>query len=85
MFAVVAQWVAPGLRCTLSGAWNLVQLAGSGGASTVDDQFEVQLEDDDLLSEVELTTNLSIAATASAGRLAQAEIDRILGVRPATR
>jgi hypothetical protein len=49
----------------------------------VEDQFEVRLDDDDLLSEVELTTNLIIAATASDRRLEQAEIDRILGVHPA--
>jgi hypothetical protein len=48
----------------------------------VDDQFEVELDDDDLLSEVELTTNLIIAATASDSRLSQDEIDRILGVVP---
>ncbi|MCL2542156.1 MAG: hypothetical protein FWE71_06800 [Nocardioidaceae bacterium] len=44
------------------------------------DQFEVELDDDDLLSEVELTTNLIIAATAADDRLPQEEIDRILGV-----
>ena len=49
----------------------------------MEDQFEVRLDDDDLLSEVELTTNLIIAATASDHRLDQAEIDRILGVDPA--
>ena len=48
----------------------------------MDDQFEVRLDDEDLLSEVELTTNLIIAATASDHRLPQAEIDRILGVAP---
>lgn len=48
----------------------------------MDDQYEVRLDDDDLLSEVELTTNLIIAATASDERLSQAEIDRILGVAP---
>ncbi|WP_460851318.1 hypothetical protein [Nocardioides montaniterrae] len=50
----------------------------------MEDQFEVQLDDDDLLSEVELTTNLIIAATASERRLPQVEIDRILGIRPAS-
>ncbi|GAB3855423.1 hypothetical protein GCM10028801_11030 [Nocardioides maradonensis] len=48
----------------------------------MDDQFEVELDDDDLLSEVELTTNLIIAATASDSRLSWDEIDRILGVVP---
>lgn len=44
------------------------------------DQFDVTLEDSDLLVEVELTTNLIVAATASEGPLPIDEIDRILGV-----
>ncbi|GAA4820177.1 hypothetical protein GCM10025786_29600 [Nocardioides caeni] len=44
------------------------------------DQFDVTLEDGDLLVEVELTTNLIIAASASDERLSAEEIDRILGV-----
>ena len=46
------------------------------------DPFDVALEDSDLLSEVELTTNLIIAATASEGPMSVAEIDRILGIEP---
>ncbi len=46
------------------------------------DQFDVTLEDRDLLVEVELTTNLIIAATACDDRLPLDEIDRILGVTP---
>ena len=46
----------------------------------MDDQFDVTLEDGDLLYEVELTTNLIIAASTCDDRLAQSEIDRILGV-----
>ncbi|HEY9564826.1 MAG TPA: hypothetical protein VIR30_13760 [Nocardioides sp.] len=46
------------------------------------DQFDVSLEDADLLDEVELTTSLIIAASESDGDLSQAEIDRILGVTP---
>ena len=49
----------------------------------MDDQFDVTLEDGDLLSEVELTTNLIIAASASDDRLSLDEIDRILGVNQA--
>jgi hypothetical protein len=45
------------------------------------DQFDVSLEDGDLLSEVELTTNLIIAASSPDERLSIEEIDRILGVR----
>lgn len=44
------------------------------------DQFDVTLEDGDLLVEVEMTTNLIIAASASDERLTLEEIDRILGV-----
>jgi hypothetical protein len=46
------------------------------------DQFDVTLEDADLLGEVELTTNLIIAASESDEHLTQEEIDRILGVVP---
>jgi hypothetical protein len=46
------------------------------------DQFDVTLEDADLLGEVELTTNLIIAASEADEHLSAAEIDHILGVRP---
>jgi hypothetical protein len=46
------------------------------------DQFDVTLEDVDLLGEVELTTNLIIAASESEDHLSEEEIDRILGVIP---
>ncbi len=46
------------------------------------DQFDVTLEDGDLLGEVELTTTLIIAASESEDHLSQDEIDRILGVTP---
>jgi hypothetical protein len=46
------------------------------------DQFDVTLEDSDLLGEVELTTNLIIAASESDEPLSLDEIDRILGVVP---
>lgn len=44
------------------------------------DQLDVSLEDIDLLAEVELTTNLMIAASQSSGRVPPAEVDRLLGV-----
>ena len=47
------------------------------------DQFDVTLEDADLLGEVELTTNLIIAASETDDHLTTAEIDAILGVVPA--
>lgn len=46
------------------------------------DQFDVTLEDADLLGEVELTTNLIIAASESDEHLSPDEIDKILGVLP---
>ena len=48
----------------------------------VPDQFDVSLEDSDLLVEVELTTNLIIAASETDDHLSDAEIDEILGVAP---
>lgn len=44
------------------------------------DQLDVTLEDSELLHEVELTTNLIVAATESEDRLTPSEIDQILGV-----
>lgn len=44
------------------------------------DQFDVSLEDDDLLREVELTTNLIVAASETEEHLTTEQIDRILGV-----
>ena len=46
----------------------------------MDDQLNVPLEDAELLAEVELTTNLIIAATESEALLSEAEVDQILGV-----
>ncbi len=50
------------------------------GGLGMHDQFDVTLEDADLLSEVELTTNLIIAASEADEHMTTAEIDRILGV-----
>ena len=46
----------------------------------MDDQLNVPLEDSELLAEVELTTNLIIAASEADAALPQAEVDRLLGV-----
>lgn len=51
----------------------------------VHDQFDVTLEDSDLLGEVELTTNLIIAASESDDHLSETQIDQILGVVPEPR
>lgn len=44
------------------------------------DQLDVSLEDVDLLDEVELTTNLIIAASESPGPIPASEVDHLLGV-----
>lgn len=46
------------------------------------DQFDVSLEDADLLGEVELTTNLIIAASEVDDHLTQEQIDQLLGLLP---
>jgi hypothetical protein len=56
----------------------------NGGSGVVDDQLNVPLEDAELLAEVELTTNLIIAASESESPLTQDEVDRLLGVEPPT-
>ncbi|HEY1134119.1 MAG TPA: hypothetical protein VGE77_06045 [Nocardioides sp.] len=48
----------------------------------MNDQFDVTLEDSVLLGEVELTTNLMVAASNSERHLTTEEIDRILGIVP---
>jgi hypothetical protein len=53
-----------------------------GGNGVVDDQLDVPLEDAELLAEVELTTNLIIAASESEEPLPQEQVDRLLGVDP---
>jgi hypothetical protein len=68
--------VLPGSLCYPGG------LAYEKGGPGVHDQFDVTLEDADLLGEVELTTNLIIAASEADEHMTTAEIDRILGVRP---
>ena len=49
----------------------------------VDDQLNVPLEDAELLAEVELTTNLIIAASESDSSLPREQVDRLLGLDPA--
>jgi hypothetical protein len=51
-----------------------------GGSAVTDDQLNVPLEDAELLAEVELTTNLIIAASEADDVLPQAAIDRLLGI-----
>jgi len=57
-------------------------LSTRGGSGVVDDQLNVPLEDSELLAEVELTTNLIIAASEADTTLSQAEVDKLLGIEP---
>jgi len=49
-------------------------------SSVMDDKLNVPLEDAELLAEVELTTNLIIAASESEAILSQEQVDALLGV-----
>ena len=51
-----------------------------GRDAFVDDKLNVPLEDAELLAEVELTTNLIIAASESDAELTQAQVDMLLGL-----
>ena len=46
------------------------------------DPFDVPLHDEELLAEVQLMTDLIIAATDTSGVLTRAEVDRLLGLPP---
>jgi hypothetical protein len=50
----------------------------------MDDRLDVQPQDDDVLEEIELISNLMIAASEASDRLPQSAIDTILGI-PAQR
>lgn len=47
-------------------------------------QFDIRLEDDELLDEVELTANLIVAANQSEAALSTHQIDAILGLQQPT-
>ena len=55
-----------------------------GGRGVMEDQLNVPLEDAELLAEVELTTNLIIAASESETSLPQDQVDQLLGIEPDT-
>ncbi len=57
-----------------------VRTARHERSSVVDDNLNVPLEDAELLAEVELTTNLIIAASESEAGLSQEQVDALLGV-----
>ncbi len=60
--------------------WVWVLSASGGRSSVVDDQLNVPLVDAELLAEVEMTTNLIIAATESEVSLSQDAVDQLLGL-----
>jgi hypothetical protein len=49
-------------------------------AGAHDDDFDANLTDEDLVSEIELVSQLVVAATSSDGPLHQDEVDHLLGV-----
>lgn len=65
--------------------WTPDGAAAMRAESGVFDPFEVELEDEELLREVELTTNLIVAASECDEHLDREDIDRILGVIPRPR
>lgn len=46
----------------------------------MNDRLDVQMHDSDVLDEIEMTSNLMIAASEADGPLSQDRIDRILGL-----
>jgi hypothetical protein len=56
--------------------------ASTDGAPVTHDPFDVPLHDEELLAEVQLMTDLIIAATDTSGVLTRAEVDRLLGLPP---
>ncbi len=50
------------------------------GTAVTRDEFDVQIQDVDVLDEIEMTSNLMIAASETEGPLGQEAIDEILGV-----
>ena len=49
-------------------------------AGAHDDDFDTNLTDEDLVSEIELVSQLVVAATSSDGPLHQDEVDHLLGL-----
>lgn len=43
-------------------------------------ELDLRLRDEDVLSEIEMTSNLMIAASEHDGPLSQAQVDQILGL-----
>jgi len=47
----------------------------------VNDRLDVSVHDEDVLAEIELTSDLMIAASEHEGPLTQEQVDSILGLR----
>ena len=62
--------------------WSTPSKGDQGKGTWSVDPFDVRLQDDELLDEVELTANLIVAANQSDAQLSVTEIDQILGVLP---
>ena len=62
--------------------WSSPSKGDRGKGTWSVDPFDVRLQDDELLDEVELTTNLIVAANQSEAHMSVTEIDEILGVIP---
>ena len=62
--------------------WSTPSKGDRGKGTWGVDPFDVRLQDDELLDEVELTANLIVAANQAEARMSMSEIDQILGVLP---
>jgi len=56
------------------------QTDGAREGSDVTKPLDLRLRDEDVLAEIEMTSNLMIAASESDGPLPQEQVDQILGV-----
>jgi hypothetical protein len=52
-----------------------------GEEAAMNDRLDVSMQDAEILDEIEITSNLMIAASETDGPLSQERIDRILGIR----
>ena len=50
----------------------------------MEDQFDVAVQDEQELAEIEMLANLIVATSEHEGRLPQQRIDEILGITPPT-
>jgi hypothetical protein len=60
--------------------WANIQWWRSCREAQVSTELDKRLRDDDVMSEIEMTSNLMIAASEVDGPLTQAQVDAILGL-----